>query len=63
MRDIDRLKERYPKSDPYEINDSFENGFSAGFTAGYKEASEHWQEECRQLRECLHALLVKEDGK
>lgn len=60
MREIDRLKERYPKSDPYEINDSFENGFSAGYSAGYQVANKEREEECRQLRECLHALMSKE---
>ena len=90
MREIWRLKERYPKSDPYEIHDSFENGFSSGYAAGHKdgvkegredmnlqdvtarsysqgyedgyeagynEATEHWQEDCRQLRDSLRAIL------
>jgi len=38
---------------------SYSQGYEDGYEAGYSEATAHWQEDCRQLRECLRAILDK----
>lgn len=38
---------------------SYSQGYEDGYEAGYDAAKEYWHEECRQLRECLSALLDK----
>ena len=67
------LKRRYPNSRTEDITDAFSRGFEVGhndataksysqgyddgYEAGYNEASEHWQEECRKLRDAMRAIL------
>lgn len=36
---------------------SYSQGYEDGYEAGYNEATGYWQEDCRQLRECLSAIL------
>lgn len=51
------LKRRYPNSRTEDITDAFARGYAAGYEAGYNEATAHWQEDCRQLRDSLRAIL------
>lgn len=41
---------------------SYSQGYEDGYEAGKREAMVYWQEECRQLRDCLSALLDKGEG-
>lgn len=52
-----KLKRRYPNSRTEDITDAFSRGFEVGYNAGYKDAEKHYQEECRQLRNYLSAIL------
>lgn len=41
---------------------SYSQGYEDGYEAGYNEATEHWQEDCRQLRAILDKGETPEDS-
>ena len=57
------LRKRYPNSRTEDITDAFGRGYGAGYDAGYevgyRKAFNEWQQDRKQVRDALHAILDK----
>lgn len=56
-----KLTRRYPNSRLEDINDAYSRGFSVGYDMGYEaglyQGMRNWEQECKQLRDALRAIL------